>query len=85
MRELEALLRTRWILKSEDKELYYKIRDAAGEIRQFACEKMGCQYIENALLVKLEKLPVIPEPFIGIKDFTSKEEYAFLCVLLMYL
>lgn len=85
MEELELLLNRRWILKSEDKELYYKVRDSIGEIRKFATEKMGCQVLENSLLVKLEKIPAIPEPFMGIGEFTSKEEYAFLCVLLMFL
>ncbi len=85
MRELEILLDKRWVLKSEDKALYYKIRDAIGEIRPFATEKMGCQIIENSLLVKLEKIPAIAEDFMGIRDFTSKEEYAFLCILLMFL
>lgn len=28
MKELEALLDRRWILKSQDKELYYQVRDA---------------------------------------------------------
>lgn len=85
MEEVELLLNRRWILKSEDKELYYKVRDSIGEIRKFATEKMGCQVLENSLLVKLEKIPAIPEPFMGIGEFTSKEEYAFLCVLLMFL
>lgn len=85
MKELEILLDRRWVLKSEDKELYYKIRDSIGEIRRFATEKMGCQVIENALLVKLEKIPAVPESCMGIRDFTSKEEYAFLCILLMFL
>ena len=51
MRELEALLNKRWILKAEDKELYYKVRDQLGEIRKFASDKLGCHIIENALLV----------------------------------
>lgn len=85
MRELEILLGNRWVLKAENKELYYKIRDAAPEIRKFTSEKMGCQLIENALLVKLEKIPVLPETFMGVQEFTSQEEYAFLCVLLMFL
>ena len=45
MEGLDTLLRKRWILKSEDKELYYKVRDELGEIRQFASEKMGCQIV----------------------------------------
>ena len=55
MKELETLLNRRWILKSEDRELYYKIRDSIGEIRKFATEKMGCQVIENALLVRCRR------------------------------
>lgn len=77
MKELEILLDRRWILKSEDKELYYKVRDSIGEIRRFATEKMGCQIIENSLLVKMEKIPAIPQAFMGIEDFTSREEYVF--------
>ena len=85
MKELETLFDRRWILKSEDREMYYKIRDSIGEIRKFATEKMGCQVIENALLVKMEKIPAIPEIFMGISSFGAKEEYAFLCILLMFL
>ncbi|MGN0733780.1 MAG: TIGR02678 family protein [Emergencia sp.] len=85
MTELEALLNKRWILKSKDKELYYKLRDALGDLRKFTTEKMGCQIIENSILIKMEKIPVIPESFMGIQDFASKEEYAYLCVLLMFL
>lgn len=85
MKELETLLNRRWVLKSEDKELYYQVRDSIGEIRRFATDKMGCQVIENSILVKLEKIPAIPETFMGIMDFTSREEYAFLCILLMFL
>lgn len=85
MNELEALLSKRWILKSKDKETYYKLRDCLGELRKFITEKMGCQIIDNALLIKMEKIPVIPESFMGIQKFSSKEEYAYLCVLLMFL
>ena len=28
MKELEVLLNQRWVLKSENKELYYQLRDA---------------------------------------------------------
>ena len=85
MKELEVLLSKRWILKSRDKETYYKIRDALGELRKFTTEKMGCQIIDNSLLIKMEKIPVIPEIFMGIQEFSSTEEYAYLCILLMFL
>ena len=85
MNELELLLNKRWILKSDDKELYYKVRDSIGNIRKFATEKLGCQVIENSLLVKMEKIPAKPEIYMGIEEFTSKEGYAYLCILLMFL
>lgn len=85
MNALELLLDKRWILKSENKDLYYQLRDGIGDIRKFATEKLGCQIVENSLLVKLEKIPAIPESFMGITEFTSQEEYAFFCILLMYL
>ncbi len=80
MKELEILLNKRWVLKSRDKETYYKLRDALGELRKFTTEKMGCQIIDNSLLIKMEKIPVIPESFMGIQKFSSKEEYAYLCI-----
>ena len=85
MKELEVLLNKRWILKSRDKETYYKLRDALGELRKFTTEKLGCQIVDNSLLIKMEKIPVIPESFMGIQKFSSKEEYAYFCFLLMFL
>lgn len=85
MKELEVLLNKRWILKSKDKETYYKLRDSLGDLRKFTTEKLGCQIVDNSLLIKMEKIPVIPESFMGIQKFSSKEEYAYLCVLLMFL
>ena len=69
----EILLNKRWVLKSRDKETYYKLRDALGELRKFTTEKMGCQIIDNSLLIKMEKIPVIPESFMGIQKFSSKK------------
>ena len=85
MNGLEILLSRRWILKSEDKDLYYKLRDELGEIRKFASDKLGCVITENSLLIKMEKIPAVAEPFMGIREFSANEEYAFLCMLLMFL
>ena len=41
MKELETLLNRRWILKSEDRELYYKIRDSIGENPKVCHRKDG--------------------------------------------
>ena len=60
MKELEILLNNRWILKSSEKEIYYKIRDSLGELRKFATDKLGCQIIDNSLLIKMEEDPCDP-------------------------
>ena len=73
MTELETLLNQRWILKSEEKERYYKIRDSLGELRKFATEKLGCQIIDNSLLIKMEKIPVIPEELWGFRHLLRKK------------
>ena len=51
MKELEVLLNQRWVLKSENKELYYQLRDAIGDIRKYASDKLGCQVTEYALMI----------------------------------
>lgn len=53
MKELEMLLNQRWILKAEDKELYYRVRDSVGELRKYCTEKLGCQILDNSLMITL--------------------------------
>ena len=50
MKELEMLLNQRWILKAEDKELYYRVRDSVGELRKYCTEKLGCQILDLSLI-----------------------------------
>lgn len=85
MSALEVLLSNRFVIKAENKERYYRIKDSLEEVRKFATEKLGCQLIANSLLIKLEKIPAKPENYMGITEFTEPLEYAFLCVILMFL
>ena len=79
MKELEVLLNKRWVLKAQEKELYYKVRDSLGEIRHFASDKLGCQVIENSLLVKLEKFRLFRRALWGWKSLPLRKSMAF-CV-----
>lgn len=85
MNALEILLSKRWILKSRDRELYYQMRDEVGRWKKFLTEKLGYQIIVNPYLVKAEKLPARAERWMGIQEFTSPIEYAFFCLILMFL
>ncbi|QAA33569.1 TIGR02678 family protein [Clostridium manihotivorum] len=85
MKELEILLENYWIDKNKDKELYYKIKDSVPSYKSFISDKLGYSLIVNPYLIKLEKLPGRAEGWMGIKDFDNTMEYAFLCLLLMFL
>lgn len=85
MNAIETLLSQRWIAKGQDKDLYYKIKDQVGASQKFFTEKLGYQLIVNPYLIKLEKMPAKPEPYMGISEFSNPIEYVFLCMILMFL
>lgn len=85
MNTLEVLLSKRWILKSKDRELYYRMKDEAGTVKKFLTEKLGYQVIVNPYMVKVEKIPARAESWMGIQEFTEPIEYAFFCLILMFL
>lgn len=85
MNTLEVLLNRRWILKSQDKELYYQLKDELGEIKDFLVEKLGYQVLVNPYLIKVEKIPAKPERWMGIQEFKEKNDYIFFCYVLMFL
>ena len=79
MQVIETLLNKRWILKSKEKELYYQVKDEIGTVKKFLTEKLGYQVIVNPYLIKVEKLPAIPEQWMGIQEFKEKLDYIFFC------
>ncbi len=85
MTTIEALLNKRWIVKAEEKDLYYQVKDEAGQYKKFFSEKLGYQIVINPYLIKLEKMSAKAEPWMGILEFTDKLHYVFLCLLLMLL
>ena len=87
MKVLEVLLNCRWILKSRERELYYQVKEAlaSGEEKKFLREKLGYQVLINPYMIKVEKLPAVPENWMGISDFRDPIEYVFFCLVLMFL
>ncbi|TDW16533.1 uncharacterized protein (TIGR02678 family) [Breznakia blatticola] len=85
MKELQSLIAKQWIIKADDPELYYKIKDQLKILRNFVQEKLGYQIIVSPLMIKLEKLPAKAEPWMGIQEFQSIKEYQMLCFVLMFL
>ena len=75
----------RYILKSKEREKYYRIKDELGNVKEFITEKLGYRIISNGMLIKLEKLPGEAQSWMGIDGFGSEMEYVFFCLVLMFL
>lgn len=85
MEELKQLLDSYFILKNKDKELYYSIKDASKNYKNFITEKLGYNLIIRNDFIKLEKLPGRAEAWMGIEEFKDKNEYVFFMLILMFL
>lgn len=85
MKEIHTLLGRRWILKRQDPELYFKLKDNMKLYKPFIKEKLGYSMIVNPLMVKVEKIPGKARPWMGIRDFDTTLAYLFFCLVLMYL
>mgnify|MGYP002624723638 CR=1 FL=1 len=82
----ERLLDNYWFTKDLDEEEYSFVRRGlTNELQDFIKSKLGYKLIVNPYLVKLEKVPGIPQTFMGIDVFETKLEYMFLCLILIYL
>lgn len=85
MTPFEELVSRRWILKEEDSELYYRVKDALKEIKKSVQEKFGYVIIQTPYLIKMEKIPGKIENWMGIEEFQSIREYQMFCFILMFL
>lgn len=85
MKELEILLDQYWVVKDNDKDLFYRVKDSIPQFKSFLSDKLGYGIIMNQHLIKLEKIPGSAESFMGIQEFSHTMEYVLLCLLLMFL
>lgn len=85
MNNIEILLTNRWILKRNNRELYYSIKDNAKDLRKYFLDAFGYSLIVHSEYIKLDKVAGKAEPWMGISEFKSKEEYMYLCFILMFL
>ena len=81
----EHLLEQFWILREREPDKYQMVREREPVLRSYFLEKLGFHLIVHPYFAKLEKIPVRPEPWMGIRDFQHPRDYALLCCLLAYL
>lgn len=82
---LITLLENFWILREQDPETYQMIRDRENTLKDYVRDKLGYHLIVHRHFAKLEKIPAVPEAWMGIENFQSPRDYALLCCVLAYL
>ena len=85
MNRVRSLLENIWICKDTQKDEYYKIKHEIPLFQRFVREMLGWKLINTERLLKLEKIPVHAESFMGIQEFAEIRDYCFLCAVLIFL
>nr|WP_027725154.1 TIGR02678 family protein [Tuberibacillus calidus] len=82
---LELLFHHYWILRDDNPEAYRLIREREKVLRRYINEKFGMRLIVHQHFIKLEKVPVDPEAWMGIREFQEPMDYAIFCCALSFL
>lgn len=84
-KELEMLLHNTWIVKEQDADKYYAVKNKLDTIKSFITNQLGSKLIVHPKFIKLEKVPVVPKSYMGIDSFEQPFEYVLLVLVLLYL
>lgn len=82
---LDLLFNHYWILRSEQPEWYQLIRERDKVLRRYINDKFGLRLIIHQHFIKLEKIPVEPERWMGIQQFQEPMDYTIFCCALAFL
>lgn len=82
---LDLLFHHYWILRKEHPEWYQIIREREKVLRRYINEKFGLRLFVHQHFIKLEKIPVEPERWMGIGHFQEPVDYAIFCCALSFL
>lgn len=82
---LAILMEQFWVLRSEDPGSYQLIRENEKMLKQYISEKFGFSFIVHKDFIKLEKVPVEPEEWMGFIEFNKPQDYVIFCCGLIFL
>lgn len=85
MHVLKTLLDNYIIVKEDNRDLYYEIKDNIKNYKTFIQEKLGYDIIIHPDFIKLEKFPGVVEDWMGINEFKDKLDYCLFMALIMFL
>lgn len=81
---IEALFETNWIIRGENRHIYHLIKRNEREISKHLLGNYGLKLIIRSDFIKLEKIPISPKSWMGIKSFNTKMDYVLLCCAMAF-
>ncbi|MER1998851.1 MAG: TIGR02678 family protein [Lysinibacillus sp.] len=81
---LDYLLHHFWVLRKEQPAMYQLIRERQKVLQRYVNDKLGLQLHVRQHFIKLEKVPIHPESWMGIQDFQTPMDYMIFCYALAF-
>lgn len=85
VQSLDYLLHHFWVLRKEESKMYQQIRERQKVIQRYVSEKLGLHLLVRQHFIKLEKIPIKPESWMGIQNFQSPMDYMIFCYALAFI
>lgn len=82
---LDYLLHHFWVLRKEEPAMYQQIRERQKVLQRYVSEKLGLQLHIRQHFIKLEKVPIKAESWMGIQDFQTQMDYMIFCYALAFI
>lgn len=79
------LLESFWVLRSREPEQYQQVRLREAVLRKWFMDKAGLRLVVHRYFAKLEKIPAVAAPWMGMQSFQSVRDYTLFCCLLAFL
>ncbi|QOT11186.1 TIGR02678 family protein [Paenibacillus sp. JNUCC32] len=81
---VRALFDRYWIRQADDPEMFYAIKKQEGDLEAYFRTQFRYHLIVDGTFAKLEKIPFIARPSMGILEFEREQSYVFFACLLAY-
>lgn len=82
---LDYLLHHFWVLRKEEPAMYQLIRERQKVLKRYVNDKLGLELHVRQHFIKLEKIPIQPESWMGIQAFHSPMDYMIFCYALAFI
>lgn len=81
----DYLLHHFWVLRKEEPAMYQLIRERQKVLKRYVNDKLGLELHVRQHFIKLEKIPIQPESWMGIQAFQNQMDYMIFCYALAFI